>query len=89
MMPGAPIVPGVRGGSGVCGSVRGIRERVMSDYSKGDMVACEIEVRVPASATTEQVEEWVEFQLGYRGGMDRQNPLADFELAANDVNVTY
>ncbi len=37
---------------------------------------------VPVTATREQVEEWVAFELGYSGAMESDNPLESFGLEA-------
>lgn len=42
----------------------------------------EFEVSVPDGVTIEQAEEWLLFQLGQRGGMAADNPLAYTDLEA-------
>jgi hypothetical protein len=41
-------------------------------------------VDVEESVTEPQIKEWLEFELGARGGMDRNNP-ADGDIEANSV----
>ena len=48
----------------------------------------EFEVTVPDEVTLEQAEEWLLFQLGERGGMPADNPMADSDLEARRVLVT-
>ena len=38
------------------------------------------EIDPPADATTQEVEEWLEFQLGVRGGVNKSNPLAEHDI---------
>jgi hypothetical protein len=42
----------------------------------------EFEISVPDEVTVEQAEEWLLFQIGARGGMSADNPLADTDLEA-------
>lgn len=37
---------------------------------------------MPITATRDQVEEWVSFELGYSGAMEMDNPLDNFDLEA-------
>jgi hypothetical protein len=48
----------------------------------------EFEVTVPDNVTPEQADEWLQYQLGARGGMPADNPLADTDLEARRVWVT-
>ena len=34
------------------------------------------------SHTDDQFEEWVEFNVGHRGGLSEDNPLADIDMEA-------
>lgn len=46
-----------------------------------------ITVKAPVECTDEQFQEWAEYCLGYRGGMSAENPLHEYDLEANDVDV--
>lgn len=46
-----------------------------------------ITVKAPIQCTDEQFQEWVEYCLGYRGGMSMENPLHEYDLEASDVCV--
>jgi len=50
----------------------------------------EIEVRftaeLPEEATTEQIQEWLEFNLGARGEMSMSNPLHLHDITADQVD---
>ena len=45
------------------------------------------EVTPPVDATSDQVEEWVKFQIGNMGGMSLENPLSDYDLESDNVSV--
>ena len=45
----------------------------------------EITVVVPVAATDEQVDEWVEYNVGYRADMRLDNPLSDHDLIVKDI----
>jgi len=47
----------------------------------------EFEVTVPDGVTLEQAEEWLLYQLGERGGIPAENPMADSDLEARRVWV--
>ncbi len=47
----------------------------MSDYNAGDKVRVEVEVTIPADASEEQVQEWIEFSIGNQGELMHNNPL--------------
>lgn len=57
----------------------------MSDYKAGDKVRAEVEVTIPADATGEQVQAWLDFCFGARGGLAMDNPLADTDAEADWV----
>ena len=44
-------------------------------------------VTAPEECTEDQFEEWVEFSLGIRGDCQLTNPLADYSLEAEDVDI--
>jgi hypothetical protein len=44
----------------------------------GYLVNVEMIIRVPISATAEQIEEWLHFNLTSSGGLASANPLSDF-----------
>jgi hypothetical protein len=46
-----------------------------------------ITVKAPCECTDEQYKEWVEFCLGYRGGMKMSNPLHEYDLEATEVEI--
>jgi len=37
---------------------------------------------LPVSATLAEIDEWVEFELKHYGGLEGENPLAEFDLEA-------
>ena len=37
------------------------------------------------SATDEQIQEWLEFQFGARGGIGTDNPLHEYDCDAHSV----
>lgn len=45
------------------------------------------EIEIQEEATPEQVREWLEYQLGYRGGMSATNPLEGEEIEATKVTL--
>ena len=47
-----------------------------------------LKVTVPDGTTLEQAEDWLFYQLGERGGMPADNPLADVDLEARHTFVT-
>jgi len=46
-----------------------------------------ITVKAPCECTDEQFQEWVEYCLGYRGGVSMENPLHEYDLEADRVDV--
>jgi len=46
-----------------------------------------ITVLSPVDCTDEQFQEWVEFCLGYRGGMSVENPLHEYDLEVSNVDI--
>ncbi|MEW6691579.1 MAG: hypothetical protein AB1340_01940 [Pseudomonadota bacterium] len=50
-------------------------------------VRVEFSVQVPDKVTDDQIEEWVEFELGVLGGMSGDNPLSDRDLEAESGSV--
>ena len=50
---------------------------------------CEVRIRVdaPCECTDEQFKEWVEYSVGYRGGISIDNPLHQYDLEASDVDL--
>lgn len=46
-----------------------------------------ITVSAPIECTDEQFEEWVEYCLGYTGGISMDNPLCEYDLEANEVII--
>ena len=44
-------------------------------------------VEVPADATPQQIQEWVEFCLGVRSSIPISNPLAEYDLSADAASV--
>jgi len=46
-----------------------------------------ITVIAPIECTDEQFQEWAEFCLGYRGNISIDNPLHEYDLEANDLNI--
>lgn len=47
-----------------------------------------ITVTAPEECTEEEFKEWVEYCVGYRGGISIENPLADHDMAADKVDVS-
>ena len=47
----------------------------------------EFSIDLPVDATSEQVREWVEFELGNRGSCSGDNPLVDYEIEAKRVSI--
>jgi len=45
-----------------------------------------IKVDAPVECTPEQLREWVEFNVGYRGGISMYNPLNDYDMEASQVD---
>ncbi len=50
-------------------------------------VTVELVTKVPCEATDAQVEEWVKYQTGVYGGMNKDNPLAEYDLDGIDATV--
>ncbi len=46
-----------------------------------------ITVKSPVGCTDVEFKEWIHFCLGYRGSISQKNPLCDFDLEAEDVNI--
>lgn len=42
---------------------------------------------IPVDATDEQIQEWIEYCTHNRGGISIENPLSDYDMQADDVNV--
>lgn len=45
-----------------------------------DIVSADIRLALPASATRAQIQEWLEYNLGWRATIANANPLIDHEL---------
>lgn len=45
-----------------------------------------ITVVAPIECTSEQLREWVEYCVGYRGGVSIENPLHEYEINASQVD---
>lgn len=43
-------------------------------------------LRLPIDATGRQLTEWLDFKLGYGGGIATNNPLHEYELEGFDVD---
>jgi len=43
---------------------------------QGALVKAEMVIRIPTEATHEQIDEWVQFEVGQYGGMALDNPLS-------------
>lgn len=41
----------------------------------------------PVDATDNQIQEWVEYCTGYRGSISMDNPLNQYDLEADSVDV--
>ena len=50
-------------------------------------ITVEFSIDIPVEATSEQVSEWLEFNLGYRGSCSGENPLLDYEIEAERVSI--
>ena len=46
-----------------------------------------ITVSAPVECTDEQFQEWVEYCLGCRGSIPISNPLHEYEIEVEDVDV--
>ena len=46
-----------------------------------------ITVTAPVDCTDEEFKEWVEFCVGYMGGMSMENPLHEYSLEVRDVTI--
>jgi hypothetical protein len=46
-----------------------------------------ITVKAPCECTELEFKEWVEFSLGYMGGIKLSNPLHEYDLEATDVEI--
>lgn len=44
-------------------------------------------VDVPDGTPMDAVEEWIEFEMGSRGGMSAENPLAGESFACSRVDI--
>lgn len=47
----------------------------------------EIEIEKPDGVTDKQIQEWLEFELGYRANLSADNPLIDESVTAHDISV--
>ncbi|MCU4677466.1 hypothetical protein N7931_17730 [Catenovulum sp. 2E275] len=57
----------------------------MSDYKEIEVT---FKAVVPVNATDEEIREWVEYELGNRGGMKLDNPC-EGNLSASSVLIDY
>lgn len=48
----------------------------------------EFDVKVPAEATDDQIDEWVSFCTGERASISNSNPLVGHELEAEFVRIS-
>ncbi len=46
-----------------------------------------INVTAPCECTEEEFQEWVEYNTGYSAGVSMKNPLHEYDLEANSVNI--
>lgn len=46
-----------------------------------------IVVTSPIKCTDEQYQEWAEYCLGYRGSISTSNPLHEYDLDADDIDI--
>lgn len=56
-------------------------------YSEGSLIDIEATIPIPAGASREQVIKWIEFKLGFTGGIDCNNPLSEYDLDADRVLI--
>ena len=45
-----------------------------------------IRVISPVDCTEQQLDEWVEFQVGHIGSMSVDNPLCEYDIEASSVS---
>lgn len=58
-----------------------------TDHKQGDIVTATVTVRLPADASMKEVEDWLGYQFGARGGIDLTNPLVEYDVEATDVSI--
>jgi len=55
-------------------------------------ISISFDMPLPATEETptpDQIQEWVEYQLGYRGSMSMENPLSDCDLDnADNISIS-
>jgi hypothetical protein len=56
---------------------------------EGTLLRIEMEVRLPCAATIKQIDDWLEFDVANRGGIDLLNPLAHEDAAAWSFDWSY
>ena len=45
------------------------------------MISVSFDMPLPdGDFTSDQIQEWVEYRLGYRGGIPMDNPLSEYDL---------
>jgi hypothetical protein len=52
----------------------------MDTLPEGRLVKIAFEIRLPATATLDQIDDWIAFQTGAKGNLALANPLRDFDL---------
>ncbi len=47
---------------------------------------CTLKMTLPVDATKQEVEEWLEFNLGIRNVMEGNNPLSHYDIEADSIH---
>ena len=50
------------------------------------LVDVQFSLWVPTAATNEQIREWTEFSLNYRGEIHTDNPLVSYDMEADHIS---
>lgn len=45
-------------------------------------VSCDVRIRLPVAATQEQIQEWLDFNLGWNATIRNGNPLINHDLSS-------
>jgi hypothetical protein len=54
-----------------------------------DVVTVTLEIPIPLTVASDDVREWLRFNLGHTGGIDCGNPLLEFEPKPSSFDISY
>jgi hypothetical protein len=56
---------------------------------KGQTISVKFDLKVPVEVSEDDLQEWLEFELGANGRMSCENPLCSESLEAKTFTVKY